>query len=173
MSKHKFDIVIVCFLILFSFLAWIAKDKIKQHVAVSAFGVLTACFLANASVLLPSSSILIVVEYSLIIDPFLVALCGSFGASLGEMTGFYVGKHGRIIVPDKFMNWVKAKLERHNCLLVLLFSILPLPVFDVVGILSGAMKMNALKFFGICFVGKLIKMLCYALLARELLPILE
>ena len=159
-------------LLLFGLLARFAGDKIKQHIAVSALGVLVTCFLANASVLLPSSSILIVVEYSMLINPFLVALCGSFGAALGEMTGFYVGRYGRKIVPNKFMKWVKAKLEKHKYPIVLLFSILPLPVFDVVGILSGAMKMNVLKFFGTCFIGKLTKMLCYVLLARELLPIL-
>ena len=79
--------------------------------AISAFGVLVICFLANASVLLPSSSILIVVEYSMLINPLLVAFCGAFGAALGEMTGFYVGRYGRKAVPSKFMKWVKARME--------------------------------------------------------------
>lgn len=140
--------------------------------AISAFGVLIICFLANASVLLPSSSILIVVEYSMVINPLLVALCGAFGATLGEMTGFYVGRYGRKVVPGKLMKWVKARMASHKYLIVLLFSVLPLPVFDIIGILSGAMKMSSLKFFGICFTGKLIKMMCYVWLAHELLPLL-
>ncbi len=140
--------------------------------AISAFGVLAICFLANASVLLPSSGILIVVEYSMLIDPLLAAFCGAFGTALGEMTGFYVGRYGRKAVPDKLMKWVKARMESHKYLMVLMFSVLPLPVFDIVGILSGAMKMNALKFLGICFTGKLIKMLCYVWLAHELLPLI-
>jgi len=139
--------------------------------AISALGVLVICFLSNASVLLPSSSILIVVEYSMLINPLHVAFCGAFGAALGEMTGFCVGRYGRKAVPSNFMKWVKARMKSHKSLMVLLFSVLPLPVFDIVGILSGAMKMNALKFFGICFTGKLIKMLCYVWLAHELLPL--
>lgn len=140
--------------------------------AISALGVLLICFLSNASVLLPSSSILIVVEYSMLINPLTVALCGAFGAALGEMTGFYVGRYGRKAVPGKLKKWVKARMASHKYLIVLLFSVLPLPAFDIVGMLSGAMKMNALKFFSICFTGKLIKMLCYLRLAHELLPLL-
>jgi len=167
-----FDIVIVFCLLFFGLFAWFAKDRVEQHMAISALGVLVICFLANASVLLPSSSILVVVEYSMLINPLLVALCGAFGAALGEMIGFFVGRHGRKAVPGKLMKWVKARMARHKYLMVLLFSVLPLPVFDIVGMLSGAMIMNALKFFGICLTGKLIKMLCYVWLAHELLPLL-
>ena len=139
---------------------------------INVLGVFVICFLTNASVLLPSSSILIVVECSMLINPFLVAICGAFGAALGEMTGFSVGRYGRKAVPGKFMKWVEERMASHKYLMVLLFSALPLPVFDIVGILSGAMKMNALKFFGICFAGKLIKMLCYVWVIHELSPLL-
>ena len=61
----------------------------------------------------------------------------------------------------------------HRYLTVLLFAVLPLPVFDVVGMLCGAMKMNVVRFFGICLAGKLIKMLCCVWLAHELLPLLS
>ena len=109
----------------------------------------------------------------MLINPVLVAACGALGAALGEMTGFYVGKYGRRIVPGKLTDWVKAKTKSHKYLIVLLFSVLPLPVFDVVGMLSGAMRMNALKFFAICFTGKLLKMLCYVCIAHEMLPLLR
>lgn len=165
--------VILIFILAFGLLAWLVKDQIKNHMAISAFGVFVACFLANASVLLPSSSIVIVVEYAMLINPFLVALCGALGASLGEMTGFFAGRFGRNMVPGKFMRWVKSKMNNHKYLIVLFFSALPLPVFDVVGILSGAMKMNPIKFYGVCFIGKLIKMLCYVWLTNELLPFLK
>lgn len=156
---------------MFSLLAWFAKDQIEKHMAISVLGVLVVCFLANASVLLPSSSILIVVEYSLLINPLLVAVCGALGASLGEMTGFFVGRYGRKAVSGKLIKWIESKMTKHGQFIVLLFSALPLPVFDVIGMISGATKMNLLKFFGICFTGKLIKMLCYVWLANELIPI--
>lgn len=137
--------------------------------AISAIGVLIICFLANASVLLPSSSVLIVVEYSMIINPLIVAACGALGAALGEMTGFYVGRCGRGIISKRITRWVETKMKRHRYLVVLIFATMPLPLFDIVGMISGTMKMNALKFFGVCFVGKMIKMLCYVGLARQML----
>ena len=129
---------------LFGLLTWLAKDKIEQHTAISALGILVICFLANASVLLPSSSVLVVVEYSRFITPFLVAFCGAFGSAFGEMTGFYIGRHGIKVVPSKLVKWVNARMVRHKYLMVFLFSVMPLPGFDIIGILSGAMKMNAL-----------------------------
>lgn len=149
-------------------MSWLLKSVIQKHVAVSAIGIMLVCFFANASVLLPSSSIFIVVEYSMIINPLLVALCGAIGSSLGELTGFYLGRCGTSVIPKKITIWIQEKMSCHKYLVVFLFSVLPLPIFDIVGILSGATKMNALKFLGICFVGKLIKMLCYVWLMHEM-----
>ena len=154
-------------------MAWLAKGIVEKHITISAIGVLFVCFLANASVLLPSSSILIVVEYSIVINPILVAFCGALGSALGEMTGFYVGRCGRVIVSGKIVKWISTKIEKHRYLIVLIFSTLPFPIFDIVGMLSGATKMNTAKFFGTCLVGKLIKMLCYVGLAHKLLPLLR
>lgn len=140
---------------------------------ISAVGVMLVCFLANASVLLPSSSVLIVVEYSMVINPLIIAFCGALGSALGEMTGFYVGRCGRGIVPGRFVKWISTKMGKNKYLLVLIFSVLPLPIFDVVGMLSGATKTNTFKFFGVCLTGKLIKMLCYVGLAHELLPLMK
>lgn len=141
--------------------------------AISALGILVICFLSNASVLLPSASILIVVEYSMLISPFLAVLCGAFGASLGEMTGFYVGLYTGNVYKKNIYRCVKPIISAHPYIIVFLFSVLPLPVFDVIGILSGVMKLNSSKFFCTCFTGKLIKMLLYVWLTRKLFPVLN
>ncbi len=171
-STVGLDALTVICLLLFGLLAWFAKGEVEKCVPLSVLGVAVVCFLANASVLLPSSSILIVVEASLILPPLLVAVCGALGAALGEMTGFFVGKYGRGVIPERLMKRIGIGMKGNQYAMVLLFSALPLPVFDVVGMLSGAARMNAVKFYGTCFAGKLVKMLSYVWLAHTLIPML-
>lgn len=165
--------IVVIALLFFGMLAWLAKSVVQEHIHLSALGVFIVCFLANSSILLPSSSLLIVVEYSLVISPVLVAVCGAAGASLGEMTGFCVGRCGRDVIPGRFVDWLDTRMRTHTYLMVFLFSMLPLPLFDVVGLLSGAMKLSPIKFFLICFAGKLMKMLCYVCMAQMLVTLIR
>ena len=44
---------------------------------------------------------------------------------------------------------------------MLIFSALPLPLFDVVGMMAGAIRLNKFKFYLICLAGKLFKMLMF------------
>ena len=45
--------------------------------------------------------------------------------------------------------------------MVFLFSLIPFPVFDVVGIGAGMTKMNPISFWLSCLIGKIIKMGIY------------
>ena len=47
-----------------------------------------------------------------------------------------------------------------------MFSALPLPFFDLIGMLSGALRLRVTLFCTMCFLGKLIKMLFYVLLTQ-------
>ena len=153
-------------MVIFSLLAWFISNFLKKHVVLTALGVFVTCFLSNASILLPSSSLLIAIECSLIVNPIMVAFCAAAGASIGELTGFYVGRYGGRIIPRKLYNWLHRQVKRHGYLMVFVFSALPLPVFDVVGMIAGALKMKAQNFLATCFCGKLIKFSIYVLVAQ-------
>ena len=153
-------------MVIFSLLAWFISNFLKKHVMLTALGVFVTCFFANASILLPSSSLLIAIEYSLIVNPIMVAFCAAAGAAIGELTGFCVGRYGGKIIPRKLYNWLHRQVKRHGYLMVFVFSALPLPVFDVVGMIAGALKMKAQNFLATCFCGKLIKFSIYMLVAQ-------
>jgi membrane protein YqaA with SNARE-associated domain len=144
----------------------------KKHVKLTAMGVFLSCFFANASVLLPSSSLLIAIEYSMLINPLVVAFCAAAGASFGELTGFCVGRYGQGFLPQKLYSWLRRQVKRHGCLMVFAFSVLPLPLFDVIGMLAGALKMRIVPFFSVCFCGKFIKFLAYVWMARTIIPLI-
>lgn len=172
-STKVLDIISILIIVGFSLLAFLMRDAVQKYAPVSYLGVLLVCFIANASVLLPAPSILVVVQYSMILNPVLTALCGAVGATLGEMTGYLAGAHGGNLLASKIRKKVLSVMPKHPYLVVFCFSLIPLPVFDIVGLIAGAMKLNQPKFFASCLLGKLIKMASFAWMANYIIKLLN
>lgn len=151
-------IVIVC--------AFVFKEQIEKYAATGYLGVFFACFAATATILLPAPGILVVIQYAQFLNPIFVILLGSLGTALGELIGYILGRNGnelaKINTEKKFFSW----LTRKPILAVFLFSLIPLPIFDIVGICAGMAKVSPIKFSIACFLGKLLKMSGYVLLFK-------
>lgn len=171
-TKRAFDIVSLIILLCFSIFAFFMHDLIREYATESYFCVLLVCFLANASVLLPAPSILIVVQYSLLLNPTITAICGAFGAALGEMIGYFAGAHCGNLLAPKIHQKLFVIMPKHPYLTIFCFSVIPLPVFDLVGLISGTIKLNRIKFFLTCLAGKLMKMLSFAWLASYITKVM-
>ena len=159
--------VIVC--------AFVFKKQIERYAATGYLGVFIACFASTATILLPAPGIFVVIQYAQFLNPILVILLGALGTALGELIGYSLGRTGnklaKINTEKKFFSWITRK----PIFAVFLFSLIPLPVFDIVGICAGVVKVNPIKFTAACFCGKLLKMAGYVLLvnyAKEILAIL-
>lgn len=172
-STKVLDIISILIIVGFSLLAFLMRDAVQKYAPVSYIGVLLVCFIANASVLLPAPSILVVVQYSMVLNPMLTVLCGAIGATLGEMTGYLAGAHGGNLLASKIRKKVLSVMPKHPYLVVFCFSLIPLPVFDIVGLIAGAMKLNQSKFFASCLLGKLIKMASFAWMANYIIKLLN
>ena len=148
---------------------WLFSDWVKAHKATSIFGIAAACFISNASVLLPSASLFTVIQAATIINPLAVGVAGGFGCACGEMTGYLFGNFAYKQIKSKqiigILNKIKPYFEKHPYLLIAIFSVIPLPVFDLIGILSGSYSLNPAKFFAACFIGKAIKCTTFAFAA--------
>lgn len=132
-------------------------------------GVFLICLFLNATVLLPSSSTAIVVSMAAVYNPLIVAVVGALGASLGEFTGYYAGYYGeKVLAKANIHLYIINIFKKMPDIAVFLFALLPLPLFDILGILSGSQKVNKTRFFLFCFLGKTIKMICYAFLGLYL-----
>lgn len=171
--KKKIDIVSFCTLIIFSFLSFFMKDIVQEYEPISYIGVIFVCFLTNASVLLPAQSIFIVVQYALILNPIIVAICGATGAAIGEMVGYITGIYGGNLLHSKIHKLTTAVRPKYLYVIVFCISAVPLPIFDIIGIAAGAMKLNKAKFFVACLCGKMVKMLAFALIANCLVAFLK
>lgn len=155
------DVIALIIFILVSWLAWKLKDVLKERMPLTLIGLLLTCFVMNSTVLLPSSSLLVVLEYSYVLNPISVIMVGAIGASLGELTSYMVGAEGTSLVRrfKKVSNL--TKFREHSFLWVMLFAFIPFPVFDVAGIMAGSIRMNPFKFLLASFIGKAVKMSFY------------
>lgn len=164
MSKKRkiLETILIVAIVGISITIFLLRDRIQSVSNVGYFGVFLLCFLANSTVLLPAPSLMIAASCALVMNPFLVAIFAALGSTLGEMVGYVFGTVSKDISPgfQKVVERIATKIHNQS-LIVFVFAVLPLPLFDIVGIYSGGVKMNLGKFFLICFAGKLIKMLVY------------
>ncbi len=155
--------------------AFLFREQIENYAVTGYFGVFVASFASTATILLPAPGIVVVVQYAAILNPVFVVILGGVGTALGDMLGYYLGKNGTELTnfkaDGKLFNWFKKIPYK----LVFLFSFIPMPIFDIVGIFSGAAKLKPLKFFVFCVCGKLLKMTFYVLffdIVKQFLPTL-
>lgn len=166
------DLPAVALLIAFSAAAFVMNGFVKEHAPVTYLGIFLVCFIANSTVLLPAPSILVVLQYSMLLNPTAVAVCGALGASLGEMVGFFTGVCGSRFVSGRLVGMIERRFPAHPYIFVFIFAALPLPLFDVVGMIAGAVRLNKFKFYLTCLAGKLIKMLTFVRVGQALSDII-
>lgn len=172
-GKLKYLFIIV-FIILTTIIITKNQDKLQKYSQYGYLGIFFACFAANSTVFLPAPSATIVFTFSTVYNPFIVAVFGALGATLGEASGYFAGISGRALVisSEKGLQ-VKSYLDKYKLLAVLIFAFLPLPIFDLVGITAGASKINFIGFLLACALGKTLKMMIYAFTGAGLLPLLQ
>lgn len=126
----------------------------------SAYGYLGAFLISiilNGTVLFPIGNVAVMASLGMALPvPLLVGIAGGAGAGIGELSGYLLGRSGRGLLArnaiyGRLEHWVK----RWGWAAVLLLSIFPL-VFDVVGIIAGALKMPLWRFMLACGVGRMI-----------------
>lgn len=177
-----FDLIILLTVLIFSMLAFFSNKWLTEHANASYITVILLCFLSNATILLPAPSAIVVIEFSFILNPVIIALCGGLGSALGEMLGYVAGFHGARAIQtnlnhsnknSKFKTFINKHKSKHPYILTFLISIIPLLIFDIIGIAAGASKLNPLKFFAVTICGKTLKFLMYAFIAYQLIPIIS
>jgi membrane protein YqaA with SNARE-associated domain len=129
-------------------------------------GAFVISVILNATVILPVSNMTVIIALGATLpSPYIVGLAGGIGAAIGEMTGYIVGRSGRgLLAKNKVYARVEGWVKRWGWIAVFVMSIFPF-LFDVVGIIAGAMRMPLWKFFLACWLGRTIVYVLVAYLA--------
>lgn len=148
-------LVVVIFIMVVAFLY---RKTIEQYAATGYLGVFIACFASTSTVFLPAPGILVVLQYSQLLNPAFVILLGGLGTSLGEVFGYMLGRSGNNLIrlsPDQKQF---QKFRQHPYFAIFIFSLIPLPIFDIIGICAGIEKVDPKRFWLSCIPGKTIKL---------------
>ncbi len=112
----------------------------------------------SLSILVPVPLILsIMITAAAIWNPLLIALFGSMGGAIGEISGYYVGYLGkRIAIPGEavWYKQVERWVRRWGVWAIFFVSLQPIIPLDVGGIIAGVTRMPIHKFLFAVWLGK-------------------
>lgn len=137
------------------------KDQLRSVESFGLFGVFLINFFSSSTIFLPSPGLLSVPIASQIYNPFAVILLGSLGSSLGEVVGFLFG-HSTVHVLDTNKHKLLFHLntfifQKYGLPITVIFSIIPNPVIDGLGILAGMAGYPLHKFLIAVFLGRILR----------------
>jgi len=100
-------------------------------------------------------------------NPLWLGMVATVGATIGELSSYFVGYLGRKIILDKYSEKYKMAefwMKKYGSFAIFLFALLPILIFDLIGIVAGSAKFPLWKFTLACFAGRLIRCLIEAYL---------
>jgi len=143
--------------------AWLLRGAVPDLDTVGYAGVFLLSFLGSAAMVLPVPGLISLCAVSVVLNPFALGMLAATGETIGEISGYAVGYGGRGVV-EKSRTYVRIQgwMQKRGWIVIFLVSVIPNPLFDLVGIAAGATRYPMLRFLGIVFAGKTIKGLTIA-----------
>jgi len=122
-----------------------------------------SALVASAGMVIPVPALATACATAIFLSPFLVGVIAGTAETAGELSGYYLGYTGRDVLGrsrtyQRLENWMR----RRGWLLLFLVSLVPNPIFDIVGIAAGALRYPVWGFLAVVWVGKSLKFLIFA-----------
>ncbi len=142
-------------------------------------GAFLISLVASATIVLPAPGLAVIIAMSAALDPVVLALVAAVGGSLGELTGYVAGASGRALVEEneagnnRWLRRTRRWTEQYGAWTLFAFSAFPLPLFDVAGMVAGALRMRLATFLVAVTAGKSVKYVVILLLGAQSLAWLE
>jgi membrane protein YqaA with SNARE-associated domain len=135
-------------------------------------GVFLINLINNATVILPAPFGLIAVcLFANAAHPLVVGLVGGLGSGLGEYTSYMAGSGGNAVIPKgRVYGIMHAAMLRYGMLFIFVLAAVPNPLFDIGGLIAGALKMAPGKFLAATIAGKVVRLTLFAYGCSQGLP---
>ena len=122
-----------------------------------------SALVASAGLVIPVPALATSCATAIFLGPFLVGLIAGTAEAAGELSGYYLGYTGRdVLARSRVYQRMERWMQARGWLLLFLVSLVPNPVFDVVGIAAGALRYPVWRFLAVVWAGKLLKFLVFA-----------
>ena len=138
-------------------------------------GVFVVNMVTCATILFPIPGEAINVAAGSLLNPITVTLVATSGATIGEMTSYAAGFYGRKVLLERYAErYAHAErwMNRYGLFAVFLFALVPMLIFDLLGIVSGCTRYNLPKFAAATFAGRFLRCLLLAYAGHALYPLI-
>jgi membrane protein YqaA with SNARE-associated domain len=137
-------------------------------------GLFIISILGNATLIIPAPVFVMACAAGLIYGPIGVGIVAGIGSAIGELTGYMAGAGGKALIPKgRLYERLHHFMQRHGMLTIFLLAAIPNPIFDVGGIIAGALQMKGWKFLLATALGKAIRLGATAWACQSGLPLLQ
>ncbi|HEX9976391.1 MAG TPA: VTT domain-containing protein [Dehalococcoidales bacterium] len=121
-------------------------------------GVLVGSLISSATVVLPVPGVIVLFPLVVSLNPVLVALAGSTGGIVGEISGYMAGYGGQGVAnKGKMYERVEGWMKKWGVWTIFVFAFAPFLLFDIAGVVAGALRYPLWKFLLVGWVGKSLK----------------
>ncbi len=173
-SRKSFQISVFVFILALStvlFLLARSRLDLESFLAYGYSGVLLINLVSCATILFPIPGEAVNIAAGASLNPLLVGVVATVGATIGEPTSYLVGYLGRKIIPGGYLEkhgQAEYWMKKHGSFAIFLFALLPILIFDLIGIVAGSARFSLWKFILACFAGRLLRSLTEAYLGYGL-----
>ena len=142
------------------------RNDIKDLHTLGYAGIFISNVIGSGSFILPVPGIATVILGAALWNPFLVAVAGSTGSTIGEIAAYLagVGSYGvvrRIAGRNRwYVTWysrIRGWIEARGMITIFIFAATPNPFFDIAGFAAGSMRYPISRFVAACWLGKMVK----------------
>lgn len=131
-------------------------EKIKEFESLGYVGVFLASLITSATIIVPVPPILVLLPIIVTYNWFLVGLVGATGGIIGEITGYMAGYGGQSMVnKGKMYTRVEGWMKKWGSWVIFVFA--AFFIFDIAGLVAGALRFPLWKFLLVGWAGKCIK----------------
>jgi uncharacterized membrane protein YdjX (TVP38/TMEM64 family) len=156
-------VVVLVVVIGITIVLFINRDKVEKLEALGYPGIFLLSLLSNATLILPVPGVLFTSAMGAVFNPLWVALAAGTGATIGELSGYLAGFSGQAVIENKtWYDRVTGWMKKYGDITILVLAFIPNPVFDIAGMVAGALRMPLWRYMIFSWIGKFGKMLFFA-----------
>lgn len=149
-------------------IAFLYRNRLRYFEKYGYLGIFIISVIGNIAVFSPTAPLASILGGSMY-NPWIVSFVTTLGAVVGEMASYIVGYAGENTIQHyTWYDRIKQYMEMNGTLTIFLLSVIPNPLFDLVGIIAGATNYPLRQFIIISFLGKWIKYGIFAFLGHSL-----
>lgn len=133
--------------------------------------VFTVSLLSSSTIFIPTPGIAFTLAAAAVWDPLLIGVAAGTGDAIGEMTAYWAGYAGEKIIVDEHLPAYRravAWMDRYGPWAVFGVALVPVVLFDLVGLTAGALKVRWWKFLVAAWCGKVPRAIVICYLGHQL-----